>query len=359
MVINMQPESSEVGGNRPVPWSAREIRLVPWSGLEILLALVFVSVFWPMAVYQLLHVSGFYSRVYEEQVVALAWADDDQKEQQRLALGLLAGPGATDAALPILRNQAYYRLNLWAMVLAAPCQAATILLLLHGVSGTRPAQLGLTTRRLGRNLLAGALGAAVLTPAVLGVNWLVETLYEMGGASGVREHPLTVVARQAPSPAEWVLLFLTAMVAAPLVEELTFRGMIQRWLAVRRWGGHAAMAASLVLSALSCWGRARAAWPLGAAAFLEQAAPVVFVLVLVPFYLILWQRSRTPAPPAIFGTALLFALVHAFAWPSPVALFLFALALGALAWRTGSLAGPIFLHSLFNGVSCVSLLLGG
>jgi membrane protease YdiL (CAAX protease family) len=334
-------------------------RPVPWSGIEILLALVLVSAFWPLAVYQLLHASGFYRRVYSEQVVVLASADEDRREQQRFALALLAGPGAADAALPVLRNQAFYRLNLWAMVLAFPFQTATILLLLYGASGTRPAQLGLTTRRLGRNLLAGALGAALLTPAVLGVNWLVEVLYHLAGAGGFREHPLTVVARLAPRPAEWVLLFLTGMVAAPVVEELTFRGMLQPWFAARRWGGHAAMAASFALSVWSCWDRARAAWSLGAAPFLEQAAPAVFVLVLVPFYLVVRWRSRTPAPPAIFGTALLFACVHASVWPSPIALFLLALGLGVLAWRTRSLAGPILLHSLFNGVSCLSLLLGG
>jgi membrane protease YdiL (CAAX protease family) len=337
----MHEDSGEVDGRA---------RGVPWTAPEVLLALLFVSLFWPAAAYQLLIASGFFRCLYGDELVALASADPAQQERQWLALGFLAGPGAADGALPILRNQAFYRLNLWATVLAFPFQAVTIPLLLYGASGTRPEQLGLTARNLGRNLLAGTIGAVVLAPLVLGVNWLVEVLYQAAGAGGVQEHPLTQVARQGPAPAEWVLLFLTAMLAAPVMEELMFRGMLQPWFAARRWGGHAAMAATLVLALWTCRGRA--------GPFLERAAPVVFVLVLVPFYLAVWWRSRTPVPPAIFGTALLFAYVHAGVWPSPVALFVLALGLGVLAWRTRSLAGPILLHSLFNGVSCVRLLLG-
>jgi membrane protease YdiL (CAAX protease family) len=311
---------------------------VPWTAPEVLLALLLVSQFWPAAAYQFLLASGFYRRHYGDELVALASADP-------------AHPEAADGALTTLRNQAYYRLKLWATVLAFPFQAVTIPLLLYGASGTRPEQLGLTAGHLGRNLLAGTLGAVVLTPVVQGVNWLVKVLYLAAGAGGVQEHPLTQVARQGPAPAEWVLLVLTAMLAAPVLEELMFRGMLQPWLAARRWGGHAAMAATLVLALLACRGRAG---PL-----LERAAPVEFVLILVPFYLAVWRRSRTPVPPAIFGTALLFAYVHVDVWPDPVALFVLALGLGVLAWRTRSLVGPILLHSLFNGVSCVRLLLEG
>jgi membrane protease YdiL (CAAX protease family) len=39
-----------------------------------------------------------------------------------------------------------------------------------------------------------------------------------------------------------------------------------------------------------------------------------------------------------------------------VPLFVLGLALGTLAARTGSLVGPMVLHGLFNGVTCVVLL---
>jgi membrane protease YdiL (CAAX protease family) len=329
-------------------------RLAPWSAAEILVALFLVLIFWPMAVYQLLHATGFYRHFYGEALASLAWSD----ERQRVALDVLAGPAAGEGALEVLRQRVYSRLNLWALVIAFPFQAATIPLLLYRASGTRPGQLGLTARALGLNLLAGVIGFVVLTPAVLGLNWAIDLLYLSSGAGVPQEHPLTLVARQSLMPVEWVLLFLTGMLAAPVVEEITFRGMLQRYFAAHHWGGHAAMTISFGLALWNCWGRARAALALGAIPFVEQAAPAVFVLVLVPFYLAVWWRSRTPAGPAIFGTSLLFALVHASVWPTPVALFFLALGLGSLAWYTRSLAGPIVLHGLFNGYSCVALLLG-
>jgi membrane protease YdiL (CAAX protease family) len=101
-----------------------------------------------------------------------------------------------------------------------------------------------------------------------------------------------------------------------------------------------------------------AAWPEGMRSLALAATPALFVLALAPIYLLVCWRSRTPLGPALFGTSLLFAYVHASVWPTPVPLFVLALGLGALAQRTRSLVGPIVLHSLFNGVSCVQLIMG-
>jgi membrane protease YdiL (CAAX protease family) len=60
---------------------------------------------------------------------------------------------------------------------------------------------------------------------------------------------------------------------------------------------------------------------------------------------------------AIYASSLLFAAAHSSVWPSPIALFVLALVLGYLAYRTRSLVSSIMLHGLFNGVSCVVLLL--
>src|SRR5205085_4410150 len=105
----------------------------------------------------------------------------------------------------------------------------------------RPYQLGLTTRRLGRHLFVGLIGTLVLVPGVFGVYYLVVLLYRTLGAGPTEEHPLTQVAQFGLSPAEWGLLVLSAVVAAPVLEELVFRGMLQPWFARRRAGGAAAM----------------------------------------------------------------------------------------------------------------------
>jgi membrane protease YdiL (CAAX protease family) len=249
------------------------------------------------------------------------------------------------------------RLGLWVRTLAWPFQLLTFPLLFSALSGTRLDQLGLTTRRFGHNVLAGIAGMLALTPPVLGVYWLVRYLYAQSGEHGVESHALEVIARQSLFPAEWVMLVFTATVAAPFLEELTFRGVLQPWLAARRWGGHLAMVGALTLAVAFRGDDLFAAWPKGIRSLTLAASPALFVLALVPIYLLVYWRSRTPLGPALFGTSLLFACVHTSVWPTPVPLFVLALGLGALAQRTRSLVGPIVLHGLFNGVSCVQLLL--
>jgi membrane protease YdiL (CAAX protease family) len=85
-------------------------------------------------------------------------------------------------------------------------------------------------------------------------------------------------------------------------------------------------------------------------------APALFVLLTVPGYICVCAVQRTPFPAALYGTSLLFGIMHGFAWPSPVPLFVLALGLGWLMHRTQSLVGPIVLHSLFNGFACIQLL---
>jgi hypothetical protein len=117
------------------------------------------------------------------------------------------------------------------------------------------------------------------------------------------------------------------------------------------------MLGAFVLTLVFRHERLLAAWPEGFSSIMEAAAPPLFVLALLPLYLVVWAASRTPLASALFGTSLLFACIHTPVWPTPIPLFVLALGLGVLAQRTGSLVGPIVMHSLFNGFSCVLLLL--
>src|SRR5262249_25135121 len=99
-------------------------------------------------------------------------------------------------------------------------------------------------------------------------------------------------------------------------------------------------------------------WAAAAPTLLDAGAPLLFVLALAAVFFLVIRFSRTTAAPALFGTSALFALVHVGVWPSPVARLFLALGLGWLKNRTGSLVGPMVLHGLFNGVSCVLLLFG-
>lgn len=294
---------------------------IPWSGAEIGLSVFLAWFFWPAAVYATLkglNIEHWY------------YGDDAPQVPKRLSL--------------------------WVAVLASPFQVLTYPLVFSAYSRTRLDQLGLTTHRLGRNILAGAMTLLVLAPVVLGFWQFVKFLAHGAGAPDIEPHALETLAQLHLYPSEWAMLIFSAMVAAPLHEELTFRGVLQPWLASRRWGGHAAMLGALVLALAIRSERLLAAWTEGGFAVLEAAVPALFVLALLPLYLVVWATSRSPLDSALFGTSLLFAYVHTSVWPTPIPLFVLALGLGELAQRRSSLIGPIVLHSLFNGISCVQLL---
>ncbi|MFN4261024.1 MAG: lysostaphin resistance A-like protein [Gemmataceae bacterium] len=297
-------------------------RAVPWGALEVVFVFLAVNL-WPVMMTDVLNDWGFFQWLYGSELLA---------EQE----------GGTEKVLNL-------RLHIWASLVAFPGMVATIVMVPWLISGTRPYQLGLTGHRFLRNLDIGIIGFFILTPLAYGVLMLCILFY------GVDEpHPFTQVMQQQVIPGEWWALVLVAMVVAPVWEEMFFRGLLQRWLTRHQWGGAAAVAASLLL--VYQLGKPPLAWQEGRLTILWlNAAPLLFVLALLPMYGCIHRYARTPIPGAIFGSALLFAVGHS-AWPQPVALFVLGLGLGWMAQRTQSLVGPIVVHSLFNGVACVMLL---
>jgi membrane protease YdiL (CAAX protease family) len=246
------------------------------------------------------------------------------------------------------------RVGLLAAVLAFPFQVASILWVVRRLSDTRSYQLGLTTRRLGRNTLLGVLAWFAVTLPLLGFFLLVTQGFKALSESSAAKHSFELLYTQnVLSKAEVGVLVFLAVVAAPVAEELLFRGLIQRWASLRAWAPHAVMGVAAVLSLPALAGLS------GSKTFAERlavVAPLLFVVLLLPVYYLVIARSRTPRPAAIFATSLLFAMIHS-AWPSPVALFLLALVLGWLTDRTRSLVPAVVTHSLFNGVACVQMFL--
>jgi membrane protease YdiL (CAAX protease family) len=233
---------------------------------------------------------------------------------------------------------------------------ATLLAVPRAVSGTRLYQLGLTARRLWQDVAVGVLSWIALTPLVISVYIVLGHLMRRWGAPPV-EHPLTELSRSGPQPIEWGLIFVNAVVAAPLYEELLFRGLLQPWFASRPRGGDMAIAASGVFAVVSQITPLRESVEQGSfGAILFALAPILFVLGMVPIYLLLRLRWPSPALAGIFGTALLFGVAHSKIWPSPVALFLLGAGLGIVAYRTQSLVPSVVVHALFNAVAFVQLL---
>lgn len=309
-------------------------RAVPWTAAEMVAAVFLVQFFWPAFAATLVTTTGLGEWVYGREVMDAVFSQE---------------PGA-DLARP--------RVGLLITLLAFPFQVLTIPLVFGYVSRTRPYQLGLTGHRAGQNVACGVAGALVLTPLALGIFWLAAQALVQLMPDSVTEHPLEKLGRSGMlAGAELALIVLVATVTAPVVEELVFRGVLLTWLSRRAWGGDVAMGLALLSALPARSDRWRVVLNGNWAERLQVLAPALFVLVLIPGYVCIRVLQKTPFPTALYGTSLLFGMMHAFAWPSPAPLFVLALGLGWLAQRTQSLVGPIVLHSLFNGVACVQLLL--
>jgi membrane protease YdiL (CAAX protease family) len=180
-------------------------------------------------------------------------------------------------------------------------------------------------------------------PVVLGIHHASEVVQRALTHLPPQEHPLTQVARDNPEAAPWPLLGVTALVAAPVLEELLFRGLIQPW-AARRWYG------PLVVSAFAV--AVAAQYGPGPTGFSD-----LLIAGLAAVEWITWHRpSAHRGVAAVYATSILFAVSHGNVWPTPIPLFVLSLALGFVAFRTQSLVGPIVMHALFNGVAFVGLL---
>jgi membrane protease YdiL (CAAX protease family) len=310
-------------------------RAVPWSGFEVLFGLLLAIVqFWPFVLHEILTDLHFFAWLYGEDFVAALRSTD-----------------------PAVHQPAVTRQALWLNDLAFPLTALTIVVFFRAASDTRPYQLGLTCHRAGRNALAGVIAWVSLTPFVYVVlflaTWCTTALFHLRP----EEHPLTKLSHAPLSRLEWFLLILSAVAAAPVVEELLFRGVVQPWLARRSWGGVAAMTAALLITLVVQTPEIRSAYgKVGLSGVWTHLVPVAFILVLGPPFVLVRRLSRSPVPPAIYGTSLFWAMMHANVWPTPLPLFVLGLGLGYLAYRTQSLVAPLVLHALFNGVACVMLL---
>jgi membrane protease YdiL (CAAX protease family) len=316
-------------GHSPLPRSLP----APWSGLELIVIFLLVQILWPSLANELLMKSGL-----------LTW---------------LYGPDPQGDSTAVLQEIDKARSLVWTTVLAFPFQVATMICLPFLASATKPAQLGLTSDRAASNIFSAWLIWLVLAPLVYAVHIAVNWVYLNWWRMPLEPHPLMNLPRT-----DWFLMVLSATITAPILEELLFRGLMQRWFASRSRGGDAAMLAAFAFALLGQQQKLVDAWRGGATqTLLRELHPVVFVLLVLPGYFLVPRLARRWVPSAndaraIYGTSLLFAIFHISIWPTPIPLFLLGLGLGFLAYRTQSLLASILVHSLFNGIACVAMLLG-
>lgn len=160
-------------------------------------------------------------------------------------------------------------------------------------------RLGLVPGDAARGLGYAAAGFCVAYPLVVWVLLGLERAYRAAGFEHPKRHELLERLGESPAALPTAAILVGAVVAAPLFEELLFRGGVQSLL--RTW---------LARPAQPGWSGAAGAWG------------------------------------AIVLTSLLFSMIHT-AWMAP-AIFVLSLCIGYLYERTGNLWAAILLHAGFN-----------
>ena len=216
--------------------------------------------------------------------------------------------------------------------------------------------LGFAPRYLPRGLLTGALALVLVIPWMLTAAVLLQVVRKALGYSPDAVHEILRAIRENPQPEVILWGVLSAVVIAPLAEEILFRGLLQTTLV---YGLARLFARSQPLTAPV------AVLPLGVPG---GAAPAVLPATGGEAHdLAYWHRPPPPVlekpdPSAAFRWAgiltvsALFAVLHE-PWSIPL-IFLLSLFFGYLYERTGNLWTSIVVHFGFNSLNLLVVLLG-
>ena len=215
---------------------------------------------------------------------------------------LLGGMLLLSIALHLAGNVESWRKVFWGQLASSVGSLATVVMILilakvtfaRGLKG-----LGLRLKTAPKDLGLAFLTLLAVWPLVLAAMslTLLFTREFFGREYRIPQHEALKMITESPALPLQVLLVIVAVVVAPVVEEMLFRGLFQTTI-----------------------------------------------------------RSYLQRPwPAIVLTSVLFASIHQDMshWPS---LFVLALGLGYAYEKSGSLLRSIFMHALFNGISIVSVL---
>jgi membrane protease YdiL (CAAX protease family) len=329
---------------------------IPWQLTEVLLSVFLVSFLLPA----LIELAPWSRPTLEPQVYAAY-----QPSAAATALygpmdhGLSGGFATIAGALGSYpaekaRQITMMRALLINRIVLLPISLALLILLLARLANARPYQMGLHLSHWRENLLLGYVAWLIATPVALLVFFFVRLDFWQTIWGRPLEHPIAQILAGDASLVTYFLTVGAACLAAPLVEEVLMRGVVQPYL-VRMPIVSDMIIILAMIFALSFLLTPGLGGDRG-----NGMGPVLFVALIAPGYYFFerWTRRWLPEPGAgrgVFAASLVFAALHSGAWPSPIPLFLLSLALGALAYRTGSLIGPILLHLLFNATTLLAV----
>ena len=214
-------------------------------------------------------------------------------------------------------------------------------LVLRCTSGARLHDLGLSWSGWWRQVAVGLVAMLITTPIVYLVQFGAILIWRPNS------HPLEKMLREQFSVDVGYLALVAGVILAPVLEEMTFRGVLQGWLT--KWMSRRQQLIEPLDIPLELVGSegpdnspslSAEYWetPDRADDLIGDSAP-----------------KKAPDSPgavkAIVITSLFFAAVHGAQWPAPIPIFVLSLVLGTVYYRTGSLIASICLHGAFNGLS--------
>jgi len=264
--------------------------------------------------------------------------------------------------------------HLFAGVGALPFVIATWWLVVGTFGGARSEQLGRIIPHRRRETVLGVVAWLAVGPVVYVVNLVTLLVYGALYGSQPPDHPLLeLLRRQSPAHAVTVLILVESVVAAPIREELLFRGILQPWLCRHPRGDALGFGWAIVAGVLI---RSLGTNELGLTRALSIAAPAILVVIVASVAWAVADRVGRPGPPAglrwlaplanaerrrravlgLFASAALFGSVHSAVWPTPIPLVALGLGLGWLALRTQRVLASVVTHALFNAVACLDML---
>ncbi|MGC8644128.1 MAG: CPBP family intramembrane glutamic endopeptidase [Isosphaeraceae bacterium] len=207
------------------------------------------------------------------------------------------------------------------------------------------ADFGLDLSNWREQMAVGGVAALLMTPAVLAVQSIAIRIWPP------HSHPVEDMLLEEFTAGVAVLAVFSTMILAPMIEELLFRGVIQRWL-TRLLGDRQDAPASL--GDLEPVPLVTDAWVDASMEGNPDQPPKNAFPAAKPS-----AKLRPPefSTSAIVVTSFLFAAVHVPQWPSPIGILLLSMALGTVYQKTGSLIAAATMHGVFNGFSTVGLLL--
>jgi membrane protease YdiL (CAAX protease family) len=236
-----------------------------------------------------------------------------------------------------------------AMLSVVPAAIGLVAVVIADAVGKFSRPIGYAPSRLPVGIALGVVAVLAVLPLVYASSILLELYYRWRAIEHPSEHEMLGAMRDAPADVR-LLLVIGACVAAPVFEEMLFRGHVQTLL-VRLFTPKAPRAFPAVSGFPVAGVPDPAIQPMSS----DPTQPVGSIQRLED------PPSPVPARPppallwaAVLITSIIFAAIHP-AWMRPV-IFVLSVGIGYAYERTGNLWVAIAVHATFNTVSTIVFL---